>query len=78
MALLLMKEDLLQIITQAPMFCTGNISYLDISSNPVTPEALAACQHNQVSACLDFPLSLPFPSKLLLNSSIGRLKMSKS
>jgi hypothetical protein len=38
----LTKEDLLQIVTQAPMFRTGNISYLDISSNPVTPEILAA------------------------------------
>ena len=36
------KEDLLQIVTQAPMFRTGKISYLDISSNPVTPEILAA------------------------------------
>lgn len=38
----LIEEDLLQIVTQAPMFRTGRISYLDISSNPVTPETLAA------------------------------------
>jgi hypothetical protein len=38
----LIKEDLLQIVTQAPMFRTGKISYLDISSNPVTSETLAA------------------------------------
>lgn len=38
----LTKEDLLQIVTQAPMFRTRKISYLDISSNPVTPEILAA------------------------------------
>ena len=38
----LTEEDLLQIVTQAPMFHTGRISYLDISSNPVTPDILAA------------------------------------
>ena len=38
----LTKEDLLQIVTEAPMFHTGNISYLDISSSPVTAEVLAA------------------------------------
>jgi len=38
----LTEEDLLQIVTQAPMFHTGKVSYLDISSNPVTPDLLAA------------------------------------
>lgn len=38
----LTEEDLLQVVTQAPMFHTGKISYLDISSNPVTPDLLAA------------------------------------
>ena len=38
----LTEEDLLQIVTQAPMFHTRKISYLDISSNPVTPDILAA------------------------------------
>ena len=38
----LIKEDLLQIVTEAPMFRTGKISYLDLSSNPVTPEVFAA------------------------------------
>jgi len=38
----LLKEDLLQIVTQAPMFRTGRVSYLDLSSNPVSPEVLAA------------------------------------
>lgn len=38
----LTKEDLLQIVTEAPMFRTGKVSYLDLSSNPVTPEVLAA------------------------------------
>ena len=38
----LTEEDLLQIVTQAPMFHTGMVSYLDISSNPVTPDIFAA------------------------------------
>jgi hypothetical protein len=38
----LTEEDLLQTVTQAPMFHTGMISYLDISSNPVTPDIFAA------------------------------------
>jgi len=38
----LTKEDLLQIVTEALMFRTGKISYLDLSSNPVTPEVFAA------------------------------------
>ena len=38
----LTEEDLLQIVTQAPMFHTGKVSYLDISSNPVTPDHFAA------------------------------------
>ena len=38
----LTEEDLLQIVTQAPMFQTGRVSYLDISSNPVTPDLFAA------------------------------------
>jgi hypothetical protein len=36
------EEDLLQIVTQAPMFHTGKISYLDFSSNPVTPDLFVA------------------------------------
>jgi hypothetical protein len=38
----LVKEDLLQIVTEAPMFRTEKVSYLDLSSNPITPEILAA------------------------------------
>ena len=38
----LTEEDLLHIVTEAPMFHTGKVSYLDISSNPVTPDHFAA------------------------------------
>jgi hypothetical protein len=38
----LTEEDLLHIVTHAPMFHTGKVTYLDLSSNPVSAGILAA------------------------------------